>query len=90
MTTTLAVHHTSDHDDAIAAELAGQPADLVTILLVPDGPVDLADLELRLAELITRAELATGAPAVGIIGSEDDIASEPFDAVARTPILAAA
>lgn len=90
MTTTLAIHHTSDHDDAFALELDGEPADLVTVLLVPDRPAGIEELEQRLAELIARAELATGAPAVGIIGSENDVAAQPFHAVARTPVLAAA
>ena len=52
MTTTLAIHHTSDHDDAFALELDGQPADLVTVLLVPDRPAGIEELEQRLAELI--------------------------------------
>lgn len=90
MNTTLAVHHTSDPDDAFALDLTPYSTDLVTVLLVPDTMTDTDELEDRLAGLIARAERATGAIAVGVIGSEDDMQDQPFDAITRTPALVAA
>ena len=57
---------TPEHDEALVAELARRSPDRVTVLLADRRLEDDPACEPRLAELITRAERATGAVVVGV------------------------
>jgi hypothetical protein len=62
----LAVAQSPEHDDALVAELARRSPDRVTVLLTDRRLEADSASEHRLAELIVRAERATGAVVVGV------------------------
>jgi hypothetical protein len=62
----LAVAQSPEHDDALVAQLAGRSPDRVTVLLADRRLESDPASERRLAELIVRAERATGAVVVGV------------------------
>ena len=68
----LAVAQSPEHDDALVAELAGRTPDRVTVLLA-DRRLDDPATEARLAELIARAERATGAVVVGVAAPDGTV-----------------
>lgn len=68
----LAVAQSPEHDDALVAELAGRTPDHVTVLLA-DRRLDDPATEARLAELIARAERATGAVVVGVAAPDGTV-----------------
>jgi hypothetical protein len=68
----LAVAQSPEHDDDLVAELAERAPDRVTILLA-DRRLDDPASEARLAELIARAERATGAVVVGVAAPDGAI-----------------
>ena len=77
----LAITADPQSDDVLVSELAGSGADRVTVLLPGCLPEHDAESARRLAELVTRLELTTGAAVTGLAGDPAQVDHTDYDQV---------
>jgi len=95
MTDVLAIVGAAESDDQLLEQLAGRPADRITVLVeqpAPDWASDESEsgraLRDRLARLLNAIETRTGAIVVGLAGSREQLRGWRFDRIVggRAPI----
>ena len=77
----LAITADPQSDDVLVSELAGTPADRVTVLLPGCRPESDAEAADRLAVLVTRLQLTTGAAVTGVAGDPAQVDHADYDHV---------
>jgi len=77
----LAITADPKSDDVLVSELAGSGAERVTVLLPGCRPESDAESADRLAELVTRLQLSTGAAVTGVAGDPAHVDHDDYDQV---------